>query len=280
MTRRLPVVGTSAASTAFCAEAVPGPDYPDDPEDVLYLDGNGKITWRNGTLEAPRPNAFSLVQIEDCPGSTPSCRASCYVHGLEKHAPDTHALYRDNSVRIRRILADAEHADTWADTLGTWIASHAAGGFRWHVSGDVFALDYAQWILAVCRASANVRHWIYTRSFWAVSTLTIAPNLTVNVSADRDNWREAAACRDANPGTRVCYMTTGDGWIPDRLLRYGDVVFPDYGLRDGTEQGRAWFAALAPWEKQLVCPVDYVGKAEERRCGPCPRCLYPAAVSP
>lgn len=274
MTRKLPVVGTSAASTAFCAEAVPGPNYPDDPEDVLYVDGNGKITWRNGTLEEPRPNAFSLLQIDDCPHSTPTCRAGCYVHNLERHAPDTHALYRDNSRRIRAILADPERAAAWAEVLGGWISFHAAGGFRWHVSGDVFSEEYAHWIAQVCEYSMGVRHWIYTRSFLYVPALVTAPNLTVNLSADRDNYLEAWRARRANPGTRVCYMTS-DGWVPPKLLEYGDVIFPDYGLRDGTEAGRAWFAALPPEHKQMTCPVDYAGKSEERRCGPCPRCLFP-----
>ena len=121
-----------------------------------------------------------------------------------------------------------------------------------------------------------MRHWIYTRSFWAVPTLTLAPNLAVNVSADRDNWREAEKCVDANPGTRLCYMATADeSGIPYGILQRGDVIFPDYGLRDGTELGCEWFAALPPEHKQMVCPVDYAGKAEERRCGPCPRCLFP-----
>jgi hypothetical protein len=68
VTKRLPVIGTTAATTAFCSARLGGPMYPDDAEDFLWLDGNGKITWRNGTLDDPSPNAFSIVQIEDCPG--------------------------------------------------------------------------------------------------------------------------------------------------------------------------------------------------------------------
>jgi len=271
MTRKLPVLGTSAASTAFCAEKVEGPDGH------LWIDGNGKITWRNGTLDAPKPNAFSLLQIDDCPHSTPTCRAGCYVHNLEKHAPATHALYRHNSQRIREILADPTLAEEWAHVLGSWISFNAAGGFRWHVSGDVFSMAYACWIADVCEYSMGVRHWIYTRSFPFVPALRTAPNLTVNLSADRDNWGLAEQCVRRNPGTRICYMTS-DGEVQTGILTYGDVIFPDYNLRDGTEEGRAWFESLAPVHKQMVCPVDYAGKAEERRCGPCPRCLYPAST--
>lgn len=67
---------TSAAATAFCGHKLTIPGLDDGHH--LWLDGNGKITAGNGTLDDPKPNAFSLVEIEDCPGSTPSCRTACY----------------------------------------------------------------------------------------------------------------------------------------------------------------------------------------------------------
>jgi hypothetical protein len=200
------------------------------------------------------------------------------VHGLEKNAPDTHALYRWNSAKIRSILADGVRADLWSSALAKWIRTKAKGGFRWHVSGDVFSAEYARWISEVARKSPKVRHWIYTRSFDFVGDLD-APNLAVNLSADRDNWEAARECALDWPGTRICFMATADGWVPPDLLAYGDVIFPDYELRDGTEVGRAWFTALPPEQKQMTCPVDRCGKSEERRCGPCPRCLFPSEVT-
>lgn len=271
--RILPIAGTSAASTAFCSALVAGPDG-----EFLFVDGNGKITWENGTLAAPKPNALSLLHVADCPGSTPTCRASCYVNGLMQHAGDTYDLYRHNSQQVRRILArDAARALEWAAALGDWIAQNAPGGFRWHVSGDVVSRAHAEWIVDVCRMSPKVAHWIYTRSFEHAGVLVGAENLAVNLSADRDNWEAALAAWRANPGTRICYMTTGDGAIPEGLELAPDaVIFPDYNLRAGTEAGRAWFAALPPERKKMTCPVDMQGKSEERRCGPCPRCLYPS----
>lgn len=257
--------GTSAAITTFCAAKIEGPGG------FLWVDGNGKITAGNGTLDDPKPNAFSLVQIEDCPGATDACKASCYVHGLQKHAGDTHALYRHNSKEIRRIL-DGPHPVDWAWRLGDYIVENCHGGFRWHVSGDVFSDQYARWIADVCRASPGVRHWIYTRSF-ARGTLTALAdtrNLTLNLSCDRDNYAKAAPLAE-HYGARLCYMTqTGEvpGDLPD-----GSVIFPDYNLRGGTELGQAWFGGLPQQYKSFVCPVDYHGKAENRRCGPCDRCL-------
>lgn len=259
---------TSAATTAFCAEKISAPGGH------LWVDGNGKITAANGTLDKPRPNAFSLVQIEDCPGSTPTCRTSCYVHGLQTAAPDTHALYQHNSEMIRKILA-YDDKGIWSATMARWIEENAAGGFRWHVSGDVFSFEYAEWIADVCALAPAVPFWIYTRSFdflqplLEVSTVR-GGNLAVNLSCDADNLAEGLEV-SAETGLRVCYLTA-DGKVPPTMA-HGDVIFPDYALRGGTERGQQWFADLPSDYKAMVCPVDYHGKAENRRCGPCPRCL-------
>lgn len=258
---------TSAASTAFCAEKIEGPGG------FLWIDGNGKITAGNGTLDAPRPNAFSLLQISDCPFATSICKQSCYVHGLEKHAPETHALYRHNSAEIRRILG-SPYEHEWARVLAVWIAEHCPGGFRWHVSGDIFSEDYAAFLGRVTWLSPRVRHWIYTRSFKYLPALLAAAgdNLTINLSCDEENEADAKFAAETF-GLRLCYLTA-DGGVPDGLPD-GSVIFPDYNLRGGTDAGREWFGGLPAQYKSFVCPVDYHGKSENRRCGPCDRCLKP-----
>lgn len=258
---------TSAATTAFCAHKLVGPDG------FLWIDGNGKVTAGNGTLDDPKPNAFSLVEIEDCPGATDTCKTACYVHGLKKHAPETHALYQHNSKEIRRILRQP-HAG-WAQLVGYWIADNCQGGFRWHVSGDIFSLEYAAWIAEVIRVSPNVRHWIYTRSFDLIGPLlphstNNGGNLAINLSCDKDNYVEATFVT-LQHNLRLCYLTD-DGCVPKTLVD-GDVIFPDYSLRGGTEKGQQWFASLTPAQKSYTCPVDFHGKAENRRCGPCDRCM-------
>jgi hypothetical protein len=284
---------TTAATTAFCAHKLEGGDGR-----YLWIDGNGKVTAGNGTLANPSPNAFSLVQIADCPFATSICAKSCYVHNLEKHAPDTHALYQHNSSTIRNILNNVPIAiddsptqwltgdspTQWARRLGTWIAKNCQGGFRWHVSGDVFSLRYAQWIAQVCQASPNVQHWIYTRSFSYVGPLMAAENLTINLSCDAENYQQAMTlynnCRELQSepfgGTvsnvRLCYLQSDPGFAPN--LPPDSVIFPDYHLRGETDQGRAWFhKRLTPAQKKMVCPVDYHGKSERRRCGPCDKCI-------
>lgn len=261
---------TSARMTAFCTAEVKGPGGS------LWIDGNGKITAGNGTLKDPKPNAFSLVQIEDCPGATPTCKASCYVHGLEKHAPDTHSVYRENSRMIREVVNGA-NPTAWASLMGEWIEANCKGGFRWHVSGDIWSVAYAEWIADVCAHSPSVRHWIYTRSLAFVDGIHAfifkeTPNLTVNISCDTDNYAEAKEVAERQ-GLRLCFLTQ-DGEVPLNL-RPGDVIFTDYNLRGGNEAGVKWFDAQPAEYKKMVCPVDFHGKAEERRCGPCMKCIAP-----
>lgn len=285
VTVRLLVV-SSAATTTFCAEKLEGPPGSGH---WLWLDGNQKITAGNGTYEAPRPNAFSLVQIEDCPQSTPTCRAACYVAGIELHAKSTHDLYRHNSRTLREIfaapdgagglLADQPAGRWWARRLGVWIEEHARGGFRWHVSGDLFDPSYAWWVARVVEASPGVRHWIYTRSHNMSAAFVGVPNITVNYSVDADNYvaaqRYVAAHAAIGEPVRQCYMVTGDGAVPTDLPA-DSVLFPDYALRG--VRG-AWFQALPSHQKKMVCPTDLSSKSERRRCGPCDRCIRPVGIS-
>lgn len=311
MTTRLPVIGSTAASTAFCSARLDGPGWRDDEPLHLWFDGNGKITAGNGTLLAPRPNAFSLPAagvsgIEHCPQSTPTCRKDCYVESLSAAQPATYALYEHNAITIRKVLeGTGDHpkygfvithlALEWAERVAIWIEENAAEGFRWHVSGDTFSRAYAEWIAQVCRLSPNVRHWIYTRSFdfleplAEVSTLR-AGNLAINLSCDADNyeaakkaanehgwdafgWNENGSVHTTRP-LRLNYLTV-DGKVPNDLGP-DDVIFPTYTLRPknvGTLAESEWWQSLTQVQRGLVCPVDAHGKAENRRCGPCDRCL-------
>lgn len=259
---------TSAATTEYCFEKLEGPHGQH-----LWMDGNGKITAGNGTMAEPKPNAFSLLQVSDCPYATETCKKACYVHNLEEAEPELHAMYAHNSKTIREILAQEDWGNfySWSNEVARWIR-HNCTEFRWHVSGDVFSSKYAKWIVEVCRLTPNVTHWIYTRSFPYVEILVKADNLVVNLSADKDNYGAARMCSAANgPGhsvLRICYLTE-DGTIPAWDLIKGDVIFPDYGLRGDD----SWYRMLPAKHKRMVCPVDYRGKSEKLRCGPCRKCM-------
>lgn len=282
----LPVVGrtSSAATTAFCAEKLEGPGG------FIWLDGNGKITAGNGTLDAPKPNAFSLLpgnsdaRREHCPGSTAICRASCYVHGLEAAAAETFKLYAHNSAMLAEILSFPEVRQLeWASLLADWITANAPGGFRWHVSGDVTSESHAIWIAQAALMSGSVQHWIYTRSFDHVEALTAVDNLSLNLSCDAENYERARSVRVAamhcfGSTPRLCYLTT-DGNVPADLPE-GSVIFADYALRWAPgSPAPSWLDALTSAQRRGVCPTDLRGKSEQRRCGPCSMCIDPTAVS-
>lgn len=272
MTIKLPVL-TSAAKTDFVSAELVGPEGV-----TLYIDGNQKISgW------VPKPNAFSLVQIEDCPGSTETCRASCYVHGLQANAKNVHDLYRHNSKTIREIIA-SPRANEWASLMAEWISANVGEpGFRWHVSGDLFSAEYAAFVATVVERSPTVHHWIYTRSFYMTAAFVGLKNISVNYSVDRDNYAAAQPFVTAHAGVgspvRLCYLVTGDGQVPADLPD-GSVIFPDYSLRGARnaspEEARLtseWYQSLSGAQRRMVCPVDFYGKSERMRCGSCTKCI-------
>lgn len=263
---------TTAKTTEFTYEQI-------EVEGLVFtFDGNQKITAGNGTFEEPAANAFSTVQVLDCPWSTPTCSSSCYVHNLEKFQPEIHQFYKDNSAAIRSAIEVFASPTYYAvvEAFAKWIRENAAGGFRWHVSGDVFDSNYASFIVDVCKRSSEVNHWIYTRSFNYLKYLVEAPNLVVNLSADKNNYW-LARWHAEKYDLRVCYLTI-DGEVPEDLQE-GDVIFPDYGLRGVDKKpfefrnDSEWWQGLTGLQKKMVCPTDVYGKSDKVRCGPCKKCL-------
>lgn len=266
---------TTAKTTAFTYETIEVAGF------TFAFDGNQKITAANGSFDEPAANAFSTWQSKDCPFRTPTCDSSCYVHNLEKYQPEVHDFYKMNSENIHAVMSAYEDNDVSlyiavVSAFGEWIEKNCAGGFRWHVSGDVFSETYADFIVDVCQESPNVNHWIYTRSFPYVGRLRRANNLVINLSADKDNYWLARRFADEHD-LRVCYLTV-DGEIPEDL-KDGDVIFPDYALRGVDKKpfefrnDSEWWQGLLGRNKKMVCPTDAYGKSEKIRCGPCNRCM-------
>jgi len=260
---------TTAKTTEFTYEVLESHGF------IITFDGNQKITAGNGDFDNPQANALSTVQALDCPFRTPTCDDSCYVHNLEKFQPEIHDFYKRNSSELHKLMEDIHCYDVAKD-VADWITKNASGGFRWHVSGDVFSLDYANWIAEVAYCSPTVKHWIYTRSFPFLEPMLRQPNLTVNLSADKDNYWLARRYADEHD-LRVCYLTV-EGEVPDDL-KEGDVIFPDYALR-GVDQrpfdyrnSSKWWITLTGPQRKMVCPVDVYGKQEKVRCGPCNKCM-------
>lgn len=264
--------------TQFC-----GVDVPIGGGLSLFIDGNSKITRDNGSFDEPRPNALSLPHVQSCPGATATCAGSCYVHGLRRAQPELWQKYRKNFEVLQKLFEGSSLHDpsefeqeSWR-TLGDWIGSNCPGGFRWHVSGDFVNAMHLAWIAEIS-ANSQAPCWLYTRSFealrqWREYAGIFPSNLVVNLSADRDNYDEALAVH-VETGCRICYLVDASGHVPEDLPR-GSVLFPDYSLRGRLldAPGVGWWLGLKPWERRSVCPADFFGQSETRRCGPCKKCL-------
>jgi len=238
----------------------------------FWFDGNSKITGNAGTFENPKPNAFSLVQIEDCPEATPLCKSVCYVSNLEKEKKEIHNKYRINSTNIRLALDNPEDTKTVAWHFSQWIKDNVEDMFRWHVSGDIICNEYAEFIAEVCRLTPDTNFWIYTRSFSMVKSLYNIPNLAVNLSVDKDNYNEAIDIHNKY-GFRMCYLTM-DGTLPP--LPPGSVIFPSHELRGrdlDVPTDAPWWKTLTHEQQKMTCVADFFGQSENYRCGPCRKCF-------
>lgn len=158
--------------------------------------------------------------------------------------------------------------------MAAWISEHCQqSGFRWHVSGDIISRDHAWFIRNVCERAEDIDFWIYTRSFDHVIELWDVDNLTVNLSADRDNIA-AALQMHRTFGFRVCYLATDLLNKESFELPQGSVIFPTHALRQGGVHSDFWRQLSQP-ARQAVCPADLLGQSPHFRCGPCKKCLRP-----
>ena len=136
--------------------------------------------------------------------------------------------------------------------FSNWITRNVKNKFRWHVSGDVFSYEYAEFIALVCMLTPHVKFWIYTRSFDFLVPFVDVSNLAVNLSVDKDNYEEAMEAK-GKYDFRICYLTM-DGSFPE--LPPGSVIFPSHTLRGRDLENPTdapWWQGLELHEKKMVC---------------------------
>lgn len=78
--------------------------------------------------------------------------------------------------------------DAWSDAMSTLIEDTQETFFRWHDSGDIQSVEHLEKIVAVCKATPNVKHWIPTREYEIVAQYRakhgeFPANLVVRISA-------------------------------------------------------------------------------------------------
>jgi hypothetical protein len=169
------------------------------------------------------PNAFGLPAgpADSCPGATHACTDVCYAGRLELAYTSLHRMLAHN-LRLLRACADDVPAMTelivplvadFLTAVTNWQRRHGrpvAKVFRIHWDGDFFSMPYAEAWREVVRRFPDVAFWTYTRSFTdrldVVPTLYGLPNLTLYLSVDRNNQRDARRVLAKYPDVHVSVL--------------------------------------------------------------------------
>ncbi len=88
---------------------------------------------------------------------------------------------------LQRRLESLSHP-LWVEAMAFQIMQSGINVFRWHDSGDIQSLEHLENIVAVCKKTSDVRHWIPTREYGMVNAYVLKhgsfpENLTVRLSA-------------------------------------------------------------------------------------------------
>lgn len=155
-------------------------------------------------------NSFGLPSgiAFSCPGATSFCEKICYAGKLEKVYKGVRNVLMHNwdllngatYTHMVNLLSAmiAEFVDETDKQIAKGV--NASYDFRIHWDGDFFSAEYAMAWSSVIKAYPDVNFWVYTRSFFAVPILAGIPNLSLYLSADKDNMAEAIKCAEENPG--------------------------------------------------------------------------------
>lgn len=147
--------------------------------------------------------SWSLPAIVSCPGAigddgslVPAC-SGCYA---------AQGRYLFGAVcAVREHNLEDWKREGWVEAMVAAIGSEPF--FRWFDSGDIYCVDLALRILAVCAMTPNTRHWIPTRArknpaiAVVLAQLEALPNVVVRHSSDGVNGERLAGF--ANTSTIV-----------------------------------------------------------------------------
>ena len=112
--------------------------------------------------------------------------------------------------------------------------------FRLHWSGDFFNETYAKAWSTIIKSNPDIKFWAYTRSFDCVEHLAGLANLTLFLSCDPVNYREALQ------------------------------VFEKF--KEYTNIGLAWLGTETPKDRRWVTCPETSGKLKNGNQGACSRC--------
>jgi hypothetical protein len=190
---------------------------------ALKLTDNSKVKFKSNHyntfgLQHGRPETGGT-----CPGSTVGVGgclnlkrangsvATCYVDKLAKAYPAFgKVLHRNTELLLGKTQEEMEVI--LAETIASFI-EHNKGRdltFRLHTSGDFFSEEYARAWANTITKHPNIRFWTYTRSLWAVPLLMDCSNLSMYISSDPVNYKEARlvydVCHLGHTNVGICFM--------------------------------------------------------------------------
>lgn len=182
----------------------------------------------------------------------------CYVHPLMRAYPGIYSVLAHNTFVIKNAsqnkMTDMLVAEIQRFKAAEMRRDKPSLFYRFHWSGDVFSQDYAEAIRRAVEQFPEITFWIYTRSTFAVETLSRADNMSVYMSIDPDNAEKSLAVFDRlrkkypeRTNIQIAYMSKENNFND----AYGD-QYP---------------------HKLSACPNDTGRLPTDYACSKCQKCL-------
>ena len=115
------------------------------------------------------------------------CR-SCYATKGNYRLANVQKPRRANLKELQKALKTPKGRNKWVISMAGAILETSQPHFRWHDSGDILSADHLMMIVAVCKITPSVKHWLPTREYKMVADVLfdigeLPENLNVRLSA-------------------------------------------------------------------------------------------------
>lgn len=242
----------------------------------VTLHATGESFALIGTGNTKTGAAFSLSNIDTCPGATALCKSLCYV-GYGNMAYPKNRQIRDN-----RTLWVMRNMPQFAALMVQEISRLGLKTLRIHDSGDFFSPTYVRTWIDIASQCPDVKFWFYTRSYTVapiateLRRLASLPNVAGWLSVDHENIALAnmEVLNTAWRGMAIMQLPEDNAMITDvraRLPKSRIIIFPTHVPGGNIKKG------LVIESKSRVCPAITKSlhgyTAENPACIKCKMCL-------
>lgn len=145
------------------------------------MQDNQRVSISAGNRKLGDIMNVSITPVLCCPKGVPCAREGCYALKAYRLYPATRKAW-DRNARIAR--TDPE---SYFSQIATIIADTKPRHFRWHVAGDILAVDYLQQMCEIAEHNRRTQFLAFTKAFNIVNecenTVALPSNLAVIFSA-------------------------------------------------------------------------------------------------